>query len=253
MFDKHNYLVFLLVLVLFCAPVVTLNAAVSTSHPIILTPQKVAPGIKVKVSLRIIFKSGTALPQRITGGVDNKVLFQRNYSKSAVPKTGLPSFFWTAQVGRHRIWFKIKRNNFTKAQDFVRNIYVTYPIKPFKIKKLRPRFRLKYKYKVQLREVARMILNKAPISRIKLKMKNIHGAAYMQYHSETEGAGHQADEEALKVLQDEIQKAIWQQEQQKDEQRMESQREHIKRMMAILREMMKIWTDSLDTTLNLNK
>ena len=87
-----------------------------------------------------------------------------------------------------------------------------------------------------------MMLKGASDAVIKLKMRAIHKA----YHSETRGAGHQADQVALKALQEEVQKEMWESEKQKSEQQLQAIKDHINKLMEMIKEMMKIQTETFN-------
>jgi hypothetical protein len=242
--SKHVCAVNLLLLFLFATSLIPLYGQSASYQPIVLAPRIFSPGTRVKVTLRLLILPGMKPPSVITGGVDNKMLLRANYTLAPGIKKRTPAFTWTARPGRHRIWFKVQRQNQVKSQQFYRYIYVASMFKSLKIKKKRPVFHLKAKYRTQLRGVARMMLNRVSDKMIKRQMRALHRA----YHSETRGAGHQADEEALKALQEQVQKEMWESEREKNEQQQQAQREHIKRLMELIRELMKIWTDSLNNS-----
>ena len=87
----------------------------------------------------------------------------------------------------------------------------------------------------QARDIAKMIVRLEPEQAIRHRT-----GSYIEMFSQTQGAAHRADAAALEAIENEVQKQIWESQQQKDEQLTEAQRERIQKLMEMIREMMRL-------------
>ena len=127
-------------------------------------------------------------------------------------------------------------------------VFDTYLANNLELKKIEYKFVLKRIHVAQIAQVAKMIVRLKSPNLILSKMSGIQ-EEYLKYRSHTKGAAKRADEVALKEMKRQINKEVWEAERQKGKQISISQREHIKRMMEMIKEMMKIRSNSLDKTI----
>jgi hypothetical protein len=211
----------------------TANAA--SPQRIILDPEKFTPGTKVKVNFDFRPKSGAIQSVTIIGGVDEKTFFRRSYNKIDISKFNIPSFFWTATKGKHKIWFQIKRHSLGKSQILEKEINVQNLLKPQKTKPGQSSFVLRTAHKKKLTEIAKMIVRMESEKKISNTV-----AQYLKYISETEGAEYKADMSGLHYMKRQVEKEVWDSQREKDKKMLESQRKHIEKMLKMVEEMMNI-------------
>ncbi|MEN8154428.1 MAG: hypothetical protein ABFR75_10440 [Acidobacteriota bacterium] len=99
---------------------------------------------------------------------------------------------------------------------------------------------IKVKYKNQINSLVRTIMKMKPNSKIKFKVEE-----FLKHLSKTEGSGQAENRDALKILEEQLQKEMAEQEKNKAEQMIQSQREHIKKLMQMIKEMMERQSEAI--------
>lgn len=96
-------------------------------------------------------------------------------------------------------------------------------------------FRIDPKYNRQIRNIAKLMAQLKPQNIIMLKAK----AMYIKYRSETRGASAKADTALLESIKKEALKEAYQAARNNDEEIKKRQREHIDKLLNMIKEMMK--------------
>lgn len=116
------------------------------------------------------------------------------------------------------------------------------------VNKKLPIFKIKPKYAGEIRNVAKLMVQLKPEAEILVIMKSM----YTRYRSETRGTSAQADKELITMLKKEAKKEVYKAEKNKDRDRAESARKHIKKLMKMIKEMMEISRKSFNASIRIN-